>query len=60
MLALRAVRRAGVEYRVLGPVQVHVEGKPAAVGGPKPRALLALLLLNPDRVVPTSQIIEAL
>jgi DNA-binding SARP family transcriptional activator len=49
-----------VEYRVLGPVQVHVDGQQAAMGGPTPRALLALLLLNADRVMGTFQIIEAL
>jgi DNA-binding SARP family transcriptional activator len=49
-----------VEYRVLGPVEVRVDGRPVAVGGPKPRSLLALLLLNANRVVPTAQLIEAL
>jgi DNA-binding SARP family transcriptional activator/tetratricopeptide (TPR) repeat protein len=49
-----------VEYRVLGPIEVWVGGGPVAVGGPKPRALLALLLLNAGRVVPTSEVIEAL
>jgi DNA-binding SARP family transcriptional activator len=49
-----------VEYRVLGPIEVRVDGRPVAVGGPKPRALLALLLLNAGRVVPTSEVIEAL
>jgi len=49
-----------VEYRVLGPVEVRVDGRPVAVGGPKPRALLALLLLHAGRVVPTSEVLEAL
>jgi DNA-binding SARP family transcriptional activator len=49
-----------VEYRVLGPIELRVDGRPVAVGGPKPRALLALLLLNAGRVVPTSEVIEAL
>jgi DNA-binding SARP family transcriptional activator len=49
-----------VEYRVLGPVEVRVAGRPVAIGGPKPRSLLALLLLNANRVVPTAQVMEAL
>jgi DNA-binding SARP family transcriptional activator len=49
-----------MEYRVLGPVEVLADGRPVAIGGPKPRSLLVLLLLNAGRVVPTSQVIEAL
>jgi DNA-binding SARP family transcriptional activator len=49
-----------VEYRILGPVEVRVDGRPVPVGGPKPRALLVLLLLNADRVVLTDQVLEAL
>jgi DNA-binding SARP family transcriptional activator/tetratricopeptide (TPR) repeat protein len=53
-------REVEVEYRVLGPVEVLVDGRPVALGGPKPRALLTLLLLNANRVVPTARLIEAL
>jgi hypothetical protein len=49
-----------MEYRVLGPVEVLADERPVAIGGPKPRSLLVLLLLNAGRVVPTSQVIEAL
>jgi hypothetical protein len=49
-----------MEYRVLGPVEVLADGRPVAIGGPKPRSLLVLLLLNAGRVVPTTQVIEAL
>lgn len=49
-----------MEYGILGPVEVRADGQPVALGGPKPRALLALLLLNADRVVTTFQILEAL
>jgi hypothetical protein len=56
----RAVGRIEMEYRVLGPVEVLADGRPAAIGGPKPRSLLVLLLLNAGRVVPTSQVIESL
>jgi DNA-binding SARP family transcriptional activator len=49
-----------MEYRVLGPVEVLADGRPVAIGGPKPRSLLVLLLLNAGRVVPSGQVIEAL
>ena len=49
-----------MEYRVLGPVEVLADGRSVAIGGPKPRSLLVLLLLNAGRVVPTGQVIEAL
>jgi DNA-binding SARP family transcriptional activator len=49
-----------MEYRVLGPVEVLADGRPIAIGGPKPRSLLVLLLLNAGRVVLTTQVIEAL
>jgi len=49
-----------MEYRVLGPVEVLSEGRPVAIGGPKPRSLLVLLLLNAGRVVPSGQVLEAL
>jgi DNA-binding SARP family transcriptional activator len=39
-------------FGVLGPLQVLVEDEPQALGGPKQRAILALLLLNRNRVVP--------
>jgi DNA-binding SARP family transcriptional activator len=36
-----------IEYRILGPVEaLEEEGGRVALGGPKQRALLALLLLN--------------
>ncbi|MFC9996381.1 BTAD domain-containing putative transcriptional regulator [Nocardia sp. NPDC127526] len=40
-----------VDVRVLGPVQLLVAGRPVAVGGPKPRALLAALTVNRRRAV---------
>jgi DNA-binding SARP family transcriptional activator len=49
-----------MQYGVLGTFEVRAGGRPVPIGGPKPRALLALLLLNAGRVVPTSQILEAL
>ncbi|MBF6138030.1 FHA domain-containing protein [Nocardia otitidiscaviarum] len=40
-----------LEVRVLGPVQLLVDGRVLPVGGPKPRALLAALIVNRRRAV---------
>jgi DNA-binding SARP family transcriptional activator len=48
------------EFRVLGPVEAAVEGRPVALPAGKPRALLALLLLNRNRVVATHELIDEL
>jgi DNA-binding SARP family transcriptional activator len=49
-----------VEFRVLGPVEAVVEGRPAALPAAKPRALLAVLLLSRNRVVPVGELIAEL
>jgi DNA-binding SARP family transcriptional activator len=49
-----------LQYRVLGPVEALVDGRPVALGAPRQRALLALLLTQPNRVVPTSRLIDML
>ncbi|MGP4044716.1 AfsR/SARP family transcriptional regulator [Streptomyces sp. 2A115] len=48
-----------LEYRLLGPVEVWSDGRRLALGGPKPRALLAALLLWPGRVVSADTLIDA-
>jgi predicted ATPase/DNA-binding SARP family transcriptional activator len=40
-----------MEFRLLGPVEAEADAERAALGGPKQRALLALLLLEPGRPV---------
>ena len=35
-----------VRFRVLGPLEATVAGRPVALGGTKPRALLAALLMQ--------------
>jgi len=45
---------------VLGPVEVRVDGRPVPLGGPKPRALLAVLLLHRNEVVSRDRLIESL
>jgi len=48
-----------VEFRILGPLEVVDRGEPVPVGGPKPRALLAALLLTPGTVVSTDRLVTA-
>jgi DNA-binding response OmpR family regulator len=54
------VSRNDLWFAVLGPLHVERGGSPLALGGPKPRTLLAALLLQPDRLVPTDTLVEAL
>jgi DNA-binding SARP family transcriptional activator len=49
-----------VEFRILGPLEVVEAGVALPLGGPKHRALLALLLLHPGEVVSSDRIVEAL
>jgi DNA-binding SARP family transcriptional activator len=48
------------EFRILGPLEVVVEGEAMPLGGQKQRALLALFLLDAGRVVSTDRIIDVL
>ncbi|TMR08981.1 tetratricopeptide repeat protein [Nonomuraea turkmeniaca] len=49
-----------MEIRVLGPVEVRRDGAVVRLGGSKHRALLALLVLNANRVVSLDRVIAAL
>ena len=49
-----------MEFRILGPLEVWDGGGEVSLGGPKPRALLAGLLLHPNEVVPTDRLIDEL
>ena len=57
-----ARRAAGkpIELRLLGPVEASRGTAPLALGGPKPRALLALLALDVGRVVSVDRLVEEL
>jgi predicted ATPase/DNA-binding SARP family transcriptional activator len=50
---------AALELRLLGPVDAVRAGREVALGGPKQRAVLALLLLEAGRVVPAGRLVEA-
>lgn len=47
-----------LDVRVLGPVRLFVGGEPVAVGGPKPRALLAALAVNRRRAVASAALAD--
>lgn len=49
-----------VEFRLLGPVEAWDGSAPVRLGGPKPRILLAALLLDRDRVVPADRLVDAI
>ena len=49
-----------MEFRLLGPVEALRDGRSVALGGAKPRALLALLLLHANEVVSRDRLIDAL
>ena len=55
--------RAGtpeLDVRLLGPLEAARAGELVALGGPKPRTLLAVLALEPGRVVSVDRLVEAL
>jgi DNA-binding SARP family transcriptional activator len=49
-----------MEFRVLGPLEVQERGRAVAIGAGKRRALLALLLLHVNEVVPVERLIDEL
>jgi predicted ATPase/DNA-binding SARP family transcriptional activator len=50
-----------VRFGVLGPVEVRsAGGEVIAVGGPRPRSLLAMLVLEAGRVVATQRLVDGL
>ena len=47
-------------FRILGPLEVELDGGAVAVGGAKPRTLLAVLLVAGGEVVPADRLVDAL
>jgi WD40 repeat protein/DNA-binding SARP family transcriptional activator len=49
-----------MEFRILGPFDVRTESGPVALGGTKPRAVLAVLLMHPNEPVSAERMAIAL
>src|SRR4051812_575115 len=56
----RAAAPGGVRFRLLGPIAALVGEDPLPLGGPGTRAVLALLLLNANQVVPLDRMVDVL
>ncbi len=52
--------RHGLAFRVLGPLEVSYGETPIPIAGSRQRALLAYLVLNANRVVPSERLIDEL
>ncbi|HEY0636245.1 MAG TPA: BTAD domain-containing putative transcriptional regulator, partial [Pseudonocardiaceae bacterium] len=50
----------GWRFQVLGPVRAWADGRELPAGSGRERMLLALLLLNADRVTPVERVVDAL
>src|SRR5712691_6420517 len=51
---------SSLEFRILGPLEAVHEGRTLPLGGRRERAILALLLLSPNRVVSAERLAEDL
>jgi class 3 adenylate cyclase len=49
-----------MEFRILGPVEVRVDERTAAIGGTKQRTLLGVLLLHANEVVSSERLVAEL
>src|SRR4051812_14528072 len=49
-----------LEFRILGPLEISRDGAAIEVGAQRQRAVLALLLLNANHVVPTERLVDEL
>ncbi len=49
-----------MEFRILGPLEVAAHGRPVALPGSRERAVLVLLLLSANRVVPAERLVADL
>ena len=47
-----------MEFGVLGPLMVRVKGEWVQLAGAKQRAILGMLLINANRIVPSDQLLE--
>jgi predicted ATPase/DNA-binding SARP family transcriptional activator len=51
-------RKPTVQILLLGPVELRIDGRDIALGGPRQRALLALLALRPGQILPADELVE--
>src|SRR5262245_31621860 len=49
-----------MQLQILGPLEASVDGNPLSLGGAKPRAVLAMLVLEANRTVTADQLIDGL
>ncbi|SFD53469.1 AfsR/SARP family transcriptional regulator [Streptomyces aidingensis] len=49
-----------MEYRILGPLEVRDDQAAVEIGGTRQRTVLALLLLEAGRIVPTDRLVDGL
>jgi DNA-binding SARP family transcriptional activator len=49
-----------MEFRILGPLEIHSDGQALDLGGTKQRSLLAVLLLHANQVVSQDRLVDAL
>ena len=49
-----------MEFRVLGVIEALEDGLPVSLGGPKQRSVLAMLVLDANRVVSTDHLVDGL
>ena len=56
---IKPMAEKALDFGVLGPLQVTVDGIPLILGTPKQRAVLAMLVINRNRPVATQALIEA-
>ncbi len=49
-----------IQFQILGPLEVRADGTAVAIGGPRQRALLAMLLLSANHVVSRDRLIDEL
>ncbi len=51
---------AGVDIRILGPIEAYADGEALPLGGLRERALLALFALSPGQTISTDRLIDEL
>ncbi|WP_237101867.1 BTAD domain-containing putative transcriptional regulator [Nonomuraea sp. MG754425] len=50
--------RVAVEFRLLGSIEAHVNGRAIDVGPARQRCVLAALLMDPNQPIPADQLVE--